>query len=500
MITSTVLVSIFWISAFGQDLGPANVFDRYSSAVVVITGLNDGKNIDLGNGFIINSDGVIVTNYHSISGGYPIEIKSKMGDIYDDISIIDFNKRLDIAVIKIKGFDLPFVELGNSNDVRAGDKVYIVGSLKDKTNIISNGLITQIVDTNKGYSLHGLNISISDSACGSPVFNIRGEVIGIAARSKLSNQENSFSIPINYARGIVGGPIKYALKEFMARESEPVVNAETEKEALLDSASTLELLHKNIVTLLSASDKIIAGYYGTADGFKGQIGNKQARLDSNIFAADELLRALQIDLAEKHYTDSFYQSINDTLVVTVIELQDALKLIQKALEARTIRSDVFGTTRNFASPDWVKARSGVKKIDEIIMSNLGEKIVGDIIDRIRVDNPRLENDLTPYFIEVYEKRGNKQEVLIYEDRNQGHLGITTWKSLRTPVVLSVKTKGPADLAKIMRGDTIIGVDGGINIMTHMDYITFMKTTKPGETHIFRFSRNGKNIKAAIKLD
>lgn len=193
----------------------ADIARENGKAVVLITTLKkDTERVCLGSGFIVDPEGVIITNYHVIEGAYQASIKTLTGEIYDDILIIDTDERRDIAVIKIKSFGLPVVRLGNSDNVKVGEQVIAIGNPEGLENTVTEGIISAIRDSGSGYMLHQISVPISPGSSGSPVFNIYGEVIGIATSSLLKGQNLNFSLPINYARGLISKEIKCSLEEF----------------------------------------------------------------------------------------------------------------------------------------------------------------------------------------------------------------------------------------------------------------------------------------------
>jgi S1-C subfamily serine protease len=99
-------------------------------AVVLIKGTTGTGEI-LGTGFIISSDGKIATNLHVVETLKNGGVQLASGDKFDSFSIVAFDSRKDIAIINIRGFDLPTVALGNSNSVQVGEPVLAVGSRSD---------------------------------------------------------------------------------------------------------------------------------------------------------------------------------------------------------------------------------------------------------------------------------------------------------------------------------------------------------------------------------
>jgi S1-C subfamily serine protease len=494
-----LLLQITLLSAHGQVISPADIVDRYSEAIVLIASVKDGKEVELGSGFIIASDGIIITGLHILIGAYPAIVKTKTGDVYDDISVIDFNTRQDIAVIKIKGFDLPFVRIGNSNEVRIGDKVLLIGKANDSKQILADGLVVQILESINGYSLFQLSIPSAASLSGSPVFNYRGDVIGITTQPDQTGHELSCSIPINYARGMANGPTKFSLQELertvMASGSLTEVN-----ERRTDRAEIIQELHKHVVTLLTASDHITYGFYVTSERSSKKLYKEAYPIDQRIYSAIRSLKSLHQDLSKMDYLPIDYREIRDVLSIAATSSYEAANRTREALERRTIKSSVLGSTMNYASPDWNRALAGVGEIDQIVADSLDETWVTGFIEKVSDDNPELDSELLPFLVEVYEDKGKKKEQLNAEDKLHGDLGITTWKSLRSPTVLVVKKNGPAYIAKIKRGDIILGADDGMEFRTNLDYTTFQKATRPGETHIYRISRDGQVLRISVKLD
>lgn len=220
LITIIMVFSVFSSSSYGfGEVSPPEIMEKYGKSVVLILTVKNNKEMGLGSGFLIKSDGVIVTNYHVIKNSYPIVVRLMNGDVYDDLSVIDYNERMDVAVIKIKGFDLPFLRLGNSNNVKVGERVTVIGNPDGFANTISDGLLSQIRDSGGGYTLHQISAPISPGSSGSPVFNEKGEVIGVATLSDVFGQNINFSVPINYARPFVEEKPKMTLAEFVERSN-----------------------------------------------------------------------------------------------------------------------------------------------------------------------------------------------------------------------------------------------------------------------------------------
>ncbi len=119
------------------------------------------------------------------------------------MDVLEVDKRKDIALIKIKGFGLPFLKLGRSQDVEIGEAVY---SLSNPLGIFQNTLSQGIVSgirPGDGYKYFQISAPISHGSSGGPIFNSKGDVIGIAVATLEEGQNLNFAVPIDYARGMV---------------------------------------------------------------------------------------------------------------------------------------------------------------------------------------------------------------------------------------------------------------------------------------------------------
>src|SRR5579859_7065642 len=125
--------------AFGQNaLTTAQIAKKVSPSVVVIEGKSDSGNV-LGSGFILSQDGKIVTNLHVIRDLRATSVRLADGEIFDSISIVATDERRDLAIVHVAGFDLPALDLGNSNSVTVGEPVVVVGSPRGLEGTVTAG-------------------------------------------------------------------------------------------------------------------------------------------------------------------------------------------------------------------------------------------------------------------------------------------------------------------------------------------------------------------------
>jgi serine protease Do len=167
-------------------------------------GGQDYKTQSLGSGFIISSDGYILTNAHVVSEAD--EVLVKLSDKREfKAKIIGADKRTDVALIKIEATGLPKVVVGDPGALKVGEWVAAIGSPFGLENTMTAGIVSA-----KGRALPQENyvpfiqtdVAINPGNSGGPLFNLRGEVVGVNSQiySKSGGSMGlSFSIPIDVA-------------------------------------------------------------------------------------------------------------------------------------------------------------------------------------------------------------------------------------------------------------------------------------------------------------
>jgi len=162
------------------------------------------ENKSLGSGFMISNDGYILTNAHVVEGAD--EVTVRLTDKREfKAKTIGTDKRTDVALIKIEANGLPAVKLADTNQLKVGEWVVAIGSPFGFDNSVTAGIVSA-----KGRSLPQENyvpfiqtdVAINPGNSGGPLFNMRGEVVGI--NSQIYSRSGgymgvSFAIPIDVA-------------------------------------------------------------------------------------------------------------------------------------------------------------------------------------------------------------------------------------------------------------------------------------------------------------
>jgi V8-like Glu-specific endopeptidase len=155
-----------------------------------------------GTGFLVDSLGVVVTNDHVASSGDLISIKLANGDIYNVINKVAADPVHDISVLRIPGYNLPKLQLGDSEGVQVGQRIFVIGNPLGLQNTFTDGVVSAQRQFD-GVRLFQVSAPISPGSSGSPVVNLNGEVIGIAVGKWRGGENLNFAVPINYARGLI---------------------------------------------------------------------------------------------------------------------------------------------------------------------------------------------------------------------------------------------------------------------------------------------------------
>jgi S1-C subfamily serine protease len=189
--------------AFGQmALTTAQIAKRVSPSVVVIEGKTKSGDV-LGSGFIVSRDGKIVTNLHVVKDMKTASVQLANGEIYDSVSVLVTDERYDLAILKVAGSDLPVLDLGNSDDLAAGEPAVIVGSPRGLEGTVTAGILSSVRDSGEGFKVLQTDAAVNPGNSGGPLVNGRGQAIGVVSFQLRSAQGLNFAIPINYVRGLL---------------------------------------------------------------------------------------------------------------------------------------------------------------------------------------------------------------------------------------------------------------------------------------------------------
>jgi S1-C subfamily serine protease len=164
----------------------------------------------MGSGFVIDSEGHILTNYHVIESARQVEVTTSDKKKYK-AQIIGVDPPHDLAVIQIPSKSVPQAEIGDSKNLIVGQKVFAIGNPFGLSGTMTRGIISSIrsLRGERGFIDEAIqtDAAINPGNSGGPLLNSRGQVIGINSMILTGGVEQSagigFAIPINTAKAVL---------------------------------------------------------------------------------------------------------------------------------------------------------------------------------------------------------------------------------------------------------------------------------------------------------
>ena len=191
-----------------------------STSIISTTPFGTSEGASAGSGFILSSDGYVVTNHHVIADASKVSVITHDGTEYI-ATVVGSDSTNDLAVLKVEAENLPAAALGSSNDLIIGDMVVAIGNpLGELTSTMTVGYISgknrEIVTDNTIIDMIQTDAAINPGNSGGPLFNMKGEVIGITT-AKYSGTTSSgasiegigFAIPIDDVLTIISDLVDY---------------------------------------------------------------------------------------------------------------------------------------------------------------------------------------------------------------------------------------------------------------------------------------------------
>jgi len=182
-----------------------SVYENLNPAIVTIDGIiKDG--FTAGTGCIINENGVILTGSHVVAETKELEVTTYDGKVYKAKVLASMGKNKDLALVKIEPKEkLKTVKLGDSDELKIGQRVLTIGNPFGFSGTLTQGIISRI-DYAKGRIQ--TDAAINPGCSGGPLVNTAGEVIGINQSiynpdNNISNIGIGFAIPINDAKRFI---------------------------------------------------------------------------------------------------------------------------------------------------------------------------------------------------------------------------------------------------------------------------------------------------------
>lgn len=164
----------------------------------------------LGSGFLLNDEGHLITNFHVIEGETQISIEvyhQRAGQLerraYKQVRIVAMNKFADLALLKIEDKDAPkfaSVALGEADALAVGERVFAIGSPLGLERTVTEGILSTKTRQMQGALYLQTTTQINPGNSGGPLFNLRGEVVGVTNMKITFGEGLGFAIPVEQVR------------------------------------------------------------------------------------------------------------------------------------------------------------------------------------------------------------------------------------------------------------------------------------------------------------
>lgn len=182
--------------SFAEEKLPDIVKRVQPSVVVVLTYDEQGNQRGLGSGFFVSQDGDIISNHHVLQGAYRAEIRTAEGQTYPITGIVAEDKEGDLirAAVNIPRKLVHPIRLSPSIP-KAGERVMVIGNPWGFAQTVSDGIVSAVREVPTFGKIIQFTAPISPGSSGSPVLNMKGEVIGVVRSQIIKGQNLNFAIP-----------------------------------------------------------------------------------------------------------------------------------------------------------------------------------------------------------------------------------------------------------------------------------------------------------------
>ncbi len=198
LICEVVACLLLPVVASAQSPNWSDVIEKTSPAVVVIQ-----TERSLGTGFVVRPNGVIVTAAHVIEGATQIAVVLASGEIYHTAFVLAEDKYRDLAILRIEGSGLAYLQLGDPDRTRIGDELLVIGTPKGLTMTVSNGILSANRITSSGTRLLQTTAPASPGSSGGPMIARDGHVVGVMSSQFADGQNLNFAVSSHYIGGML---------------------------------------------------------------------------------------------------------------------------------------------------------------------------------------------------------------------------------------------------------------------------------------------------------
>jgi len=165
-----------------------------------------GVGIRQGSGFIVSTDGKIITNYHVIKDVTTARVELANGAFFPMDAVLGVDLERDLAMIKVSGKHLPTLSLADSGKAAVGERVVAIGSPLGLQNTVSDGIISALREQNPKVGWIQTTAPVSPGNSGGPLIQMDGSVVGVITWGVKIGQNLNFAAPSNEVAELLSHP------------------------------------------------------------------------------------------------------------------------------------------------------------------------------------------------------------------------------------------------------------------------------------------------------
>jgi tetratricopeptide (TPR) repeat protein len=195
--------------------------DCRPSVMLILGELKASNQISLGTGFLVSSDGKLVTNHHVIAGASEIVVRSANGKVFPVKAILADDEVHDLAVLQLEAANMPALSLADEAAVQMGSPIVVIGNPEGLEGTITEGIISAIREMKDMGLIYQISAAISHGSSGSPLLNAEGKVLGVATFMKIKGQALNFAVSARTLKDLLANPRYVPKPEVITRSSSP---------------------------------------------------------------------------------------------------------------------------------------------------------------------------------------------------------------------------------------------------------------------------------------
>ncbi len=235
--TCSTMMAVLVLAALAvAQAGPATSREQIMetvapSVVLVLAGDATGEATIVSSGVIVRSDGVLLALGHGLKDAKKLQVRLKSGDVYDQVQLIGFDERRDVAALRILASELPALTVISSAQVKTGTPVYVVSNGTALRWSAFAGLLNStrlaedVAGAGSGYRLLQFTAPLAPASSGGVVVDAQARALGIVITGLLEGRNVQFAVPVDAVMGLAslsGGTMYASGADLTMPKPEPV--------------------------------------------------------------------------------------------------------------------------------------------------------------------------------------------------------------------------------------------------------------------------------------